>query len=432
MMVPDYGLIAEVILYSEGFESSRTLAKKWYASCKSVLVMAGSLKRQNPDKPEDVVLIRALRDSNLPKFLFNDAKLFQAILSDLFPGVNIPEHDYGQLKDEIMNIQLEMKLQVVDTQVVKVIQFLETMIVRHVVMLVGPTGGGKTTIYRILEKALTSLYNQGVQNEFYQPVHVYVMNPKSITMNELYGGVDKQTLEWKDGLMGLTVRFCVNDTTKDHQWIVCDGPVDALWIENMNTVLDDNKMLCLANSERIKFTPYIHMIFEVQDLAVASPATVSRCGMVYVDPDELKWLPFVKTWLDKWGKNMSLEAPAYLLKLFEIYVEDGLRFVSKKCTQTMNQLGQFDWSLESSKMFRFLCQIFVFCYLWALGGNLNDEYRDAFDLFIRQQFDENQDAKLPGTYSLWSYYIEVDSKRMDLWERLVHPFNLTNPFHFLK
>ena len=101
-------------------------------------------------------------------------------------------------------------------------------------------------------------------------------------MGELYGEVNKLTLEWRDGLMATIVRQCVKDTTDDHKWIVCDGPVDALWIENMNTVLDDNKMLCLANSERIKLTPSIHMMFEVQDLAVASPATVSRLGLIYV------------------------------------------------------------------------------------------------------------------------------------------------------
>lgn len=83
-------------------------------------------------------------------------------------------------------------------------------------------------------------------------------------------------MEWRDGLLGIMVRTAAAFQTTEHQWVICDGPVDAVWIENMNTVLDDNKMLCLANSERIKLTPYMHMVFEVQDLAQASPATVSR------------------------------------------------------------------------------------------------------------------------------------------------------------
>ena len=145
----------------------------------------------------------------------------------------------------------------------KVIQFYETMLVRHGVMLVGPTGGGKTTVYQVLAETLGNLQKLGVDNPFYQPVKTYVLNPKSITMGELYGEVNNVTLEWKDGLMALSVRAAVNDTSEDHKWIISDGPVDALLIENMNTMLDDNKMLCLANSERIKLTPQIHMLFEV-------------------------------------------------------------------------------------------------------------------------------------------------------------------------
>lgn len=119
---------------------------------------------------------------------------------------------------------------------------------------------------------------------------------------------------------------------------MCDGPVDALWIENMNTVLDDNKMLCLANSERIKFTPYMHMVFEVQDLAVASPATVSRCGMVYIDSTELGWKPYVRTWSTKFAEKFGETFNDYLYDLFEKYVNDGLNFVAKKCLQTMKQV----------------------------------------------------------------------------------------------
>jgi len=238
-----------------------------------------------------------MRDSNVPKFLEHDLPLFEGIVNDLFPGVDVPFIDYGQLQVAIEHQLRVKKLQVVPKYVKKVIQLLETMMVRHGIMLVGVTGTGKTTCGIILSKALSELHGAGSDDPWHKPVHIDALNPKSVTMGELFGETNMLTNEWTEGLVSKLVKDAVNalegDKPDNKRWINFDGPVDALWIENMNTVLDDNKTLCLANGQRIKMPETCTMMFEVQDLKVASPATVSRCGMVYLEPVQLGWEPLI-------------------------------------------------------------------------------------------------------------------------------------------
>jgi dynein heavy chain len=114
--------------------------------------MAGSLKRANPDLIEDGVLIRAMRDANIPKFLNEDVPLFNAIIQDLFPSVEIKENDYGKLKDTIEEMTKLKYLQCTVYFIEKVIQLYETFNVRFGVMLVGNSGGGKTRVWETLCK----------------------------------------------------------------------------------------------------------------------------------------------------------------------------------------------------------------------------------------------------------------------------------------
>jgi len=153
----------------------------------------------------------------------------------------------------------------------------------------GPPGAGKSSTWKSLAKA----------NEFWDMKTTYIdLNPKSITTNELYGYVMMATREWKDGLLSKTMRQLGQIEDTKPKWILLDGDLDANWIESMNSVMDDNKLLTLASNERIPLKPHMRMIFEIWDLRFATPATVSWAGILFIsDIDGYQWKSYVKQWI---------------------------------------------------------------------------------------------------------------------------------------
>ncbi|PHJ23624.1 dynein heavy chain, partial [Cystoisospora suis] len=310
MIVPDKQLIAQVTLFAQGFRSAERLASKIISlfdlcdrqlskqphydfglrSLKSALNSAGSLKRQrllagNADSSssssssssgdeEDVIrveenlLLRSVCDTVVPKLVAQDVPLLRSLLSGVFPGSDITMLEEKVLCDEIERLCSLRHMKCQGEWREKVLQLYQIQKLQHGVMLVGPVGTGKSGAWRILLDAMEKL--DGVKGI------AYVLDPKAVPKEQLYGRLDSTTLEWQDGVFTAILRKILQ-----RHWIVFDGDVDPEWAENLNSVLDDNKLLTLPNGERLQIPSNVRLLFEVDTLKHATLATVSRCGMVW-------------------------------------------------------------------------------------------------------------------------------------------------------
>ena len=179
--------------------------------------------------------------------------------------------------------------------ILKIVQLNELLAIRHCVFTMGPPAAGKSTTWRMLAKANDKSGNKTIW---------YDLNPKVTSTNELYGVILQATREWKDGLMSCTMRKLAAMEDDQPKWVILDGDLDANWIESMNSVMDDNKLLTLASNERITLKPTMRLIFEIRDLRFATPATVSRAGILFIsDTEGSQWRSYVKSWISSLNKD---------------------------------------------------------------------------------------------------------------------------------
>jgi dynein heavy chain len=313
MVVPDMVLICENMLMSEGFETAKELAKKFmtlYDLCKSLLSgmvhydwglravksllrSAGGLKRADLTSSEDLLLMKALRDFNIAKIVEADISIFMGLIKTLFPGMEADAVQNLQLREACCEVAVKANLQTDAGFILKCEQMFDILQVRHSIFLIGASGLGKSATWKNLAQALSHPIMNGHMGQNWNTI-VQQVDPKAVSSDELCGWENLKTKEWRDGVLSSMFRNMVKNWGKytdqqQYKWVVMDGDVDPEWIESLNTVMDDNKVLTLVSNERIPLTPEMRLIIEVANLRNATPATVSRGGVLFINNGDIGW-----------------------------------------------------------------------------------------------------------------------------------------------
>ncbi|CAF0727175.1 unnamed protein product [Didymodactylos carnosus] len=443
MVIPDSIYIAEIFLFSEGFQKTRNLARKVYTlyqlsaqqlskqdhydfglrSLTAVLRYAGGKKRANVKLTDDEVLLLAMFDMNAPKMTAQDLPLFKGIVEDLFPDIEQPKVDYTNLIEAIEEEMSNHNLQITSITVQKVIELYETRNSRHSIMLVGKTLSGKTTTWKLLKYSCILLNKRGIIE--FNKITEYPINPKAVTLGELYGEFNLATSEWNDGILSTIMRQVCADEKPDEKWILFDSPVDTSWIESMNSLMDDNKLLTLANGERISMPSQVVLLFETEDLSITSPATVSRAGIVYCDYEQLGWKPYLESWIVRKQGDLQSELRDFLTKYLDIIMKSKRQNCQElvsihelngiisftKLFDTFYFSEEVQSLLENDIISRITEMWMVFCLLWSIAASVDDIGRKKIDIIFREI-----EGTFPNKDTVFEFYVDMRNRTWIHWE----------------
>ncbi|KAI9815391.1 MAG: hypothetical protein M1826_002067 [Phylliscum demangeonii] len=489
MSKPDKELIAEVMLFSQGFRHAKQLSKHtvpFFDRCsqrlskqshydfglralKSVLVSSGHLKRGKltqerdnlglEEEYEPQIVVQSLRETIAPKLLVEDVEILKAIEAESFPGVEYIPAPLAELREVVSAVASEQHLVLSEPWMAKSLQLYQILSIHHGVMMVGESGAGKSSIWKVLLQALQRM--EGVESVS------HIIDSKVMSKESLYGTLDSTTREWTDGLFTSILRKIIDNLRGElykRHWIVFDGDVDPEWVENLNSVLDDNKLLTLPNGERLNLPSNVRIMFEVGTLRYATPATVSRCGMVWFSKDivaptmmiaqylgKLKAVPFDDVDEDNAGAKQAsdgalalqiqtahviehhLAAKGFAQRLLgeastlnhimdftEIRVLDTLfSLINRTCRALIEyNMQHLDFPLESEQIETFVVKKLLLAIVWSFAGDSPLSDRKAFGKLVAESI--AHDLPLAGdSMSLIDFDVSLPQAEWTPWQSQV-------------
>ena len=403
MSVPDNLQIAQTLLYAEGFKNGEILSKKvttlftlckqglsyqqhydWGLRALKTILTVASQQIQNylnegkvaSYEEETSILIKAIRINVLSKLTFSDSQIFNLLIRDVFPNIDMSDIVYENLNKALMESYKSLNYEFIESQFKKVVQFYEACRQRMGVVIVGPSGCGKSAIWKLLQDAFIKMN---------QKIVIHIINPKAMSRKLLLGYMNHDTGEYTYGVLTKCAREVEKESSDTKCWIICDGDVDPEWIEALNSVLDDNRLLTMQNGERINFGNNVNFIFETDSLKFASPATVSRMGIIYMNQEDLDIKSIYNSWISKTlkenGEVIKTWFDNFFMEIYTQYRENyNLMLNTTNYGSIQNFLSIFNYIFKDEKIDpkKIGKSAFADSIIKGLGGNLENESHRKF------------------------------------------------------
>lgn len=289
----------------------------------------------------------------------NDQIVFKGIAKDIFKSAKVEIQPNAEFKEDIQRTMKRHGLEPEPDFIFSVLNLNEIINSRQGIMIIGSTMVGKTNALKVIEDT----YNLQQKQEFNQKkaeflkrrakilaegkvksstmelglmnseateqkevnsnavtqeelqmlkatcrskgVNKFIINPKAQPYAKLNGQTDIETRDFKEGIISTTMRMAIKQKNDKFQWMIFDGEIEIHWIENLNSVLDDNKKLTLITGESLPLAEHMRMIFEADNLKSCSPASISRCGILYMQEKVINCKSIVNHYMRKFPKFLS-------------------------------------------------------------------------------------------------------------------------------